>query len=670
LLGLLDQMLVCIIFNYMIDLILFLPHTCSMQGNLFQQRPAPHRTAAFFLALLMVLPSPALALRPMNAGMEEQSPMNAQLQGALSLAASGLETAAGAALLQTTVLNAWHKTHSGRMVPFGGFEMPVQYTSILEEYTAVRTATGLFDVSHMGIVEVKGADAARFLNRVATHRVDTLAPGDCQVCFLFNDEGDLVDETMIFKLAEDNYRLVVNAGHSGEVIDWFEQVKARDEFSGRQIEVDDLRQARDPKDSRVILALQGPQTLDLLGQVMSDTDYAAIRDMAPLTHREVTVAGVPVGISKTGWSGEKGFEFILHSDNVLPFWSALIDLGIPPIGLGARDQLRLEASLRLRGDDFGGEPKITPGEAGYGNLGFINWNSDFIGREALSRAETVSIRRVVNVVVTGASEGEINPDSARRLPRLGYVVRAKDDDGQWQVVGEIRSSGLSKIWEGYSERGLHIASALLYDRAYARPGQELQIELPRGQFVYARVLPDFFYWNGWGSTVDLTKMRRFLKAAADEADAEAPEAEFSGLEERSSEGITLEQRLALFRSAARTTPFFVIAGGLEANPVVRAFAGLERSVVLHDPRHPESTIVQLAGLGADGFTVLGGLEAADPLLSMAAYAGMEAIVDRSVLAGPRAVIQRIFERMGVPDDLLSVQLPALMGGLEALALQA
>jgi len=350
---------------------------------------------------------------------------------------------------------------------------------------------------------------------------------------------------MVFKFRDDHYRLVVNAGHSPAVTKWFETVRARDEFAGKTIAIQDLREARNPEDSRLILALQGPETLATLEKVMDVTDHAAIRDMKPLTHREVTVAGVKVLISKTGWTGEKGFEFMIRPEDVIPFWSALIELGIPPIGLGARDSLRLEAGLRLSGDDLWGKPKITPGEAGYGGLGFIDRGSDFIGRESLGKIEGASNRRVVNLVVTSTEEGGIDLTKLFPSPRFdpekdtGHEVRVRVGD-KWEPVGEIRSSGVvSGIWDlgelGSPQKGVRIAAALINDREYAKPGQELQVkygEVERKgekveKVIYARVLPPI-YWNGWGKQADLTKMRRFLREVADGRVGEGLSTEFGG----------------------------------------------------------------------------------------------------------------------------------------------
>jgi len=490
---------------------------------------------------------------------------------------------------QKTVLNDWHREHIGKgvMGPFGGFDMPIHYGSITHEHAAVRGKIGLFDVSHMGIIEIKGPDATQFLNRVTTRRADALREGGCQVCFIFNDEGDLVDETMVFKFRDDHYRLVVNAGHSGGVIQWFGEVKARDEFSGKTIAIQDLRKPSDPKDSRLILALQGPETLATLAGVMDRLDHEAIRDMKPLTHREVTVAGIKLLVSKTGWTGEKGFEFMIHPEDVPTFWSALIGLGIPPIGLGARDSLRLEASLRLSGDDLWGKPKITPTEAGYGDLGFIDWEAPFIGKEPLREKEQASRRRVANLVVTSTEEGKIDLSKPFPSPRFneetntGHAVRVRDGGG-WKLIGEIRSSGIvSQIWDlgelGNPEKGVRIAAALI-DREYAKPGQELQIEYRPGKFIYVRVLPNFLYWNGWGKKADLKKMLRFLREVAEGKVGESLSKEFGGI----SAGL---EETALAKAVTDSS----VLGRLKEN----GFAELKDGYIVDPSRAPTQALLVL-----------------------------------------------------------------------------
>ncbi len=641
------------------------------------------RLFALWLSVSSALPYPAWALR--DEGVVEKNPaVLVGLEETLE-ARPGLE-------LQKTVLNQWHREYIGKRVrehlgvgvmgSFGGFDMPIHYGSIVDEHNAVRGNIGLFDVSHMGLVEIKGQGATQFLNRVTTRRAETLRGGACQVCFIFNGEGDLVDETMVFKFAEDHYRLVVNAGHSPAVIKWFEEVKARGEFAGETIAIQDLRAASDPKDSRLILALQGPKTLDVLAGVMNEVDHNAIRDMKPMTHREVTVAGVKVLISKTGWTGEKGFEFMIHPDDVPKFWAALIKLKIPPIGLGARDSLRLEASLRLSGDDFSGKSRITPGEAGYGDLGFIDWNSNFIGKELLHKTEAASNRRVVNLVVTSMEEGKIDLSKAFPSPRFneetgtGSVVRVKSASGAWEQVGEIRSSGVvSRIWDigelGSPEKGVRIAAALLDDRAYAKPGQELQIEIKyengKSKLIYARVLPRGIYWNGWGKEADLTRMRRFLREVADGKVGEGLSKEFGGIAAGLEETVrTLLRDLHQAAPAPAPVDFIVIGGKLAKDPVMRVFAGLEERIFVYDGTDPKEVITRLVAADARSFQALGGLEEDDPLFKLAQYAGIRGTIIQFTTTQAAGMIQYIFKRMGVDQNLLAEKLPSLMAGLEEL----
>jgi aminomethyltransferase len=354
-------------------------------------------------------------------------------------------------LLQTP-LHAWHVAHGARMVPFGGWSMPVQYPSgILAEHRATRAGASLFDISHMGRVEVLGRDALALLQRTTTNDVSALAPGRAQYSLLCNEAGGTLDDLIVYRLA-DRYLVVVNAGSRERDLAWWrEQARGLDvELVDRTVDV-------------AMIALQGPAAESVL-QPVCDVPLDRIRYYTSV-HAEI--CGCAVLLARTGYTGEDGFELILASGDALALWEALLERREPvqpsPAGLGARDTLRLEAGMALYGHELTEE--ITPLEAGLGRFVKLG-KGEFVGRAALAAQQTEGPpRRLVGFEMA---------DSA--IARQGYPVVA---DGE--TVGAVTSGSFGPS----VERPIGMAYV---PPPLAAEGTELGI-LVRGRLAPARVRP-------------------------------------------------------------------------------------------------------------------------------------------------------------------------------------
>lgn len=272
--------------------------------------------------------------------------------------------------LKRTPLRDFHAAHGGRLVDFAGWEMPVQYRSILEEHKAVRRAAGLFDVSHMGEVDVRGPDAARFLNHLVTNDVAKLFPGRVLYSPMCYPNGGVVDDLLVYMRGPEDYFLCINAGNIDKDLAWI-----RERAAGFDVAVTD-RSA-----DYALLAVQGPRAAEI---VQSQT--GAKLGLVKYYHfTEATVAGVHCIASRTGYTGEDGFELYHAAGDAVRLAEALLEAGRPHglelAGLGARDSLRLEAGYPLYGHEITAE--ISPLTAGLGWTVKLDKGADFIGREAL-----------------------------------------------------------------------------------------------------------------------------------------------------------------------------------------------------------------------------------------------------------------------------------------------
>jgi aminomethyltransferase len=311
-----------------------------------------------------------------------------------------------------TPLYEWHVTHGGRMVPFGGWSMPVQYPGgILAEHRAVRAGAGLFDISHMGRVEVRGADALEFLQRTTTNDVAALAPMRAQYSLLCNEQGGALDDLIVYRL-EDHYLVVVNAGNRERDLAWWQQKQAT-----LGLAVDLIDRTADV----AMLALQGPLAEPLLQPLVP----ARLEGMRYYSAVRSPVAGHDALLARTGYTGEDGFELMVPSAVAISLWERLLALTEPaapgPAGLGARDTLRLEAGMALYGNEL--TEDTTPLEAGLDRFVKLD-KREFVGAAALAAQQATGVpRRLVGFEMV---------DSA--IPRHGYSVTA---DGQ--PVGVVTS---------------------------------------------------------------------------------------------------------------------------------------------------------------------------------------------------------------------------------------
>ncbi|HKN57889.1 MAG TPA: glycine cleavage system aminomethyltransferase GcvT [Gemmatimonadaceae bacterium] len=359
--------------------------------------------------------------------------------------------------LKRTALYDVHVALGAKMVPFAGFEMPVHYpTGITAEHKAVREKAGLFDVSHMGEFIVRGPQAVDFVNHVTTNDVAALKPGQAQYSTILREDGTIVDDCLVYR-ADDRVMMVVNGSNIDK--DFAHISRFIGDFEAT---LDDI------SDHVALLALQGPQAAKIL-QRHTDTDLSQIKYYEFTTG---TVAEVEkVYISRTGYTGEDGFELYFASEQAPKIWNALTVSGdVTPAGLGARDSLRLEMGMALYGNDL--DDTTTPLEAS------LNWlvklkKGEFVGRDALLKQKEQGLRRKL----VGFTTAE------RSFPRHGYPVFAKGAPS-----GEVRSGTMSPTL------GIPIGTAYVPPE-FASEGSPLEIEI-RGKRIPATVEKMPFYKNG------------------------------------------------------------------------------------------------------------------------------------------------------------------------------
>ena len=359
--------------------------------------------------------------------------------------------------LKRTPLYNVHAALGAKIVPFAGFEMPVQYpTGITAEHKAVREKAGLFDVSHMGEFIVRGPQAVEFVNHVTTNDVSALKPGQAQYSTILREDGTIVDDCLVYR-ADDRVLMVVNGSNIDK--DFAHISRFVRDFDAT---LDDI------SDKVALLALQGPDAARIL-QPHTDTDLSRIKYYEFTTG---TVAGVEkVYISRTGYTGEDGFELYFPGEHAEKMWNALTASGeVTPAGLGARDSLRLEMGMALYGNDL--DDTTTPLEASLGWLVKMK-KGDFVGRGALAKQKDEGVKRKLVGFTT----------TERSFPRHGYPVFAKG-----KPSGEVRSGTMSPTL------GIPIGTAYVPPDSAAE-GSPLEIEI-RGKRIAATVQKMPFYKDG------------------------------------------------------------------------------------------------------------------------------------------------------------------------------
>lgn len=345
---------------------------------------------------------------------------------------------------KTTPLYEEHRRAGAKIIPFGGWLMPVQYTSISDEHQAVRNNVGVFDISHMGQLVATGKGAGEWLNRMLTNNIEKLDVGTGQYTFLLNQNGGIIDDLIVYRTAPEHFLLVVNASRIAEDFAWLESHI----LPGVKLE--------NRSDTYAGLAIQGPRVAELFRSLLGDKFELPPRNRI----REVEFNVMPLAIARTGYTGEDGVEVFFESKYAPAFWTTVLakghPLGIRPCGLGARDTLRLEMCYPLNGNDL--TPEHTPLEAGLGF--FVDLNKpNFTGREVLAQAKEQGLKQRL---VPFRMKGKGPP------PRPHYAVFA---DGE--RLGEVNSGTLSP------SLGYGIGMAYL-PTEHAKIGNELEIEI-RGQ---------------------------------------------------------------------------------------------------------------------------------------------------------------------------------------------
>jgi aminomethyltransferase len=307
--------------------------------------------------------------------------------------------------LRRTSLYECHVALGGRIVPFAGWEMPVQYTGIVDEHEAVRTAAGLFDVSHMGELRMRGEWASHVVDYLVTNDAKKLADGQAMYTCACNEQGTILDDLIVYRHAQDDWLIVCNASNRDKMSAHFARAaKDHCDFA-------------DESDRTALIALQGPRSFDVLRAIGGDA--AGLSSLASFRFRAADIAGVRCTPSRTGYTGEDGVEIFCAWDDAPALWRGLMaagkGLGIKPIGLGARDTLRLEARLSLYGNDI--DETTNPIEAGLGWVVKVD-KGDFVGRAALAKVKASPLpRKLVGFEVTGrgiARHGYPLVDSAGR----------------------------------------------------------------------------------------------------------------------------------------------------------------------------------------------------------------------------------------------------------------
>jgi aminomethyltransferase len=302
--------------------------------------------------------------------------------------------------LRKTSLHDRHVRAGARMVPFVGWDMPVQYTGIVDEHQTVRTACGLFDVSHMGELEMRGEHAGAVVDYLVTNDASKLVDGQAMYTCACNEQGTILDDLIVYRAAQDRWLVVCNASNRDKMAAHF-----------RKAAVDHC-ELEDKSDQIALIAFQGPKTFDVLDR--AGADAAKLRELGSFRFRDAVIANVRCTAARTGYTGEDGVEIFCAWNDAPALWDQLMELGKPhgikPIGLGARDTLRLEARLSLYGNDI--DETTNPIEAGLGWVTKLD-KPMFVGKDALAKVKASPLRRkLIGFEVTG-----------RGVARHGYPLR-------------------------------------------------------------------------------------------------------------------------------------------------------------------------------------------------------------------------------------------------------
>jgi aminomethyltransferase len=375
--------------------------------------------------------------------------------------------------MKRTPLYATHQKLGGKLIEFGGWEMPVQYTSITDEHLAVRKAGGLFDIAHMGEVQLSGAGAEAFLNQLLTNDVRKLAPGQGQYTLMCNERGGVIDDLYVYRFAAEEYLLIINASRIDTDVAWMEKQLAA--FS-RRGEV----KFQNASDAMGAVAVQGPRVVEFIdafcpGPSNGGTSVARVTDLKKNQAGRFSLGGQSIWVARTGYTGEDGFEIVAPAQRLETIWSQLLAAGQPhglkPAGLGARDTLRTEVCYPLYGHEL--DENTTPIEAGVGFFVALD-KGEFIGRSVLAEQKAKgTARKLIAFKMTDRSAP----------PRPHYAIWSTGPAAA--KIGEVAS--------GTQSPSLGIGIGMGYVPAeFAKANTSIEIEI-RGKRAPAVVVPKPIY---------------------------------------------------------------------------------------------------------------------------------------------------------------------------------
>ena len=367
------------------------------------------------------------------------------------------------ASLSRTPLFGLAQQLKARFTGFGGWEMPVQFTGITKEHEAVRTSVGMFDISHMGKFALQGKNLISQLQRLVPSDLSRLQPGQAQYTVLLNPQAGIIDDIIFYHQGQDSSGvergiIIVNASTTNKDKTWLLENLDINQIDAQKIELQDLSA------DKVLIAVQGPKATGILQQFVS-ADLAPIKAFG---HLEASVLGKPGFLARTGYTGEDGFEVMVDPDVGMELWQKLLDAGVTPCGLGARDTLRLEAAMALYGQDI--DDRTTPLEAGLGWLVHLDTKGDFIGRSVLEQQKANGVdRKIVGLQMQG-----------RNIARHDYPVLSTGE-----TIGKVTSGTLSPTL-GYPVALAYVSTDC------AKVGQNLEVEI-RNKTYPAVVVKRPFY---------------------------------------------------------------------------------------------------------------------------------------------------------------------------------
>jgi aminomethyltransferase len=364
-------------------------------------------------------------------------------------------------ILKKTVLHSTHVESNAKMVPFGGWDMPVQYADgIIAEISAVRNVAGIFDVSHMGRLEFEGEGAESFLSSFLSANLPALKIGRGKYNFICNEDGGIIDDAMVYRTGDQSFLLVINAGNADIDMEWINPLVAKSKGFTMKIVTNET----------AMIAIQGPKAVEII-DTLSNDEASSIRRFRI---GSATVAGISATLARTGYTGEDGFEIIVAADQGEKLWNVLRDAGAIESGLGSRDVLRLEAGLPLHGNDLSTE--TNPFEAGFGRFAYFEAPNSIAGAALKRISETESGRALVGFKMTG-----------RGIPRSGLNIHESNSSNidESNIIGGVTSGTHSPTVDGGIGMGY-------VEQKYSATGTKIIIDV-RGRPVEAEIVDMPFY---------------------------------------------------------------------------------------------------------------------------------------------------------------------------------